>query len=140
MNTNYSKIDEQYGSLKDYLNDLYYSDSEGSLQEFLFELGLAYCVDKPKFYTECECFWNYYVRIFYDKMDYILISPEVQSDKRLEKADHLFRTYNTTLQLSDELRQEIFIEYQTKIDERLKPKNKKVQTAVKTKRSHLKEI
>ena len=140
MNTNYSKINEEFKGLAELFNKLYYPDHERSIQEELFYMGLNYCTDRPKFYTECTCFWNYYIRKFYDKLYYFLSSPTIRTENRLGKVSRLLATYNLSLELPDELRQDIFIEYQTLIDQKLKPKNKTVQVGVKNKKVHLKEI
>ena len=138
MNTNYSSIEDEYKELADYLNEVYYSDGKSSIQEHLFQLGLDFCIDRPKFYTECESFWNYYVRQFYDQMHYIINAPMIKD--RDGKANKLLRTYNLSLELPDSIREDIFIEYQTKIDQRLKPKNKNTQLGAKNKKVYLKSI
>jgi hypothetical protein len=138
MNTNYSSIEDEYKELADYLNEVYYSDGKSSIQEHLFQLGLDFCIDRPKFYTECESFWNYYVRQFYDQIHYIINTPMIKD--RDGKANKLWRTYNLSLELPDSIREDIFIEYQTKIDQRLKPKSKTIQVGAKNKKVYLKEI
>lgn len=137
MNTNYSKIDQEYKELTEYVNNIYYPDGEGSIQEHLFQLGLDFCIDRPKFYSDCESFWNYYVREFYDRMSYILFGTMRGT---CDKADNLFKNYNKILELPDSIREDIFIEYQTKIDQRLKPKSKTIQVGAKNKKVPLKEI
>ena len=138
MNTNYSSIEDEYKELADYLNEVYYSDGKSSIQEHLFQLGLDFCIERPKFYTECEAFWNYYVRTFYDQMYYIINAPMIK--RRTEKANHLLQSYNLNLEIPDYIRGDIFIEHQTKIDQRMKPKSKTTQVGVKNKKVHLKQI
>lgn len=138
MNTNYSNIEDEYKELTDYLNTVYYSNGQNSIQEHLFQMGLDFCTERPKFYTECESFWNYYIRQFYDQMYYLINAPMIKDRER--KAEKLLKTYNLSLELPDSIREDIFIEHQTKIDQRLKPKNKNTQLATKDKKVHLKSI
>ena len=139
MNTNYSNIGEKYKAPTRYLNDVFFPNGEGSIQEHLFENGLKFCKERPKFYTECEAFWSFYIGGFYDRMHYIIASNVTIKNKN-EKLVFLFKNYNSIVELTDEVRGDIFIEYQTKIDQIMKPKSKTTQVGVKNKKVHLKQI
>ena len=136
MITDYSSINDDYKELTEYINNIYFPNKEGSIQEHLFNMGLEFCNERPKFYTECESFWNYYIREFYDRMYYIFFIATVRNKK--ETADNHIKTYNLTLELPDFIRGDIFIEYSTKIDQKIKPKNKITQSGTKKKKVHLK--
>lgn len=136
MITDYSSINDDYKELTEYINNIYFPNKEGSIQEHLFNMGLEFCNERPKFYTECESFWNYYIREFYDRMYYIFFIATIRNKK--ETADNHIKTYNLTLELPDFIREDIFIEYSTKIDQKIKPKNKITQSGTKKKKVHLK--
>lgn len=136
MITDYSSINDDYKELTEYINNIYFPNKEGSIQEHLFQMGLEFCNERPKFYTECESFWNYYIREFYDRMYYIFFIATIRNKK--ETADNHIKTYNLTLELPDFIRGDIFIEYSTKIDQKIKPKNKITQSGTKKKKVHLK--
>ena len=136
MITDYSSINDDYKELTEYINNIYFPNKEGSIQEHLFQMGLEFCNERPKFYTECESFWNYYIREFYDRMYYIFFIATIRNKK--ETADNHIKTYNLTLELPDFIRGDIFIEYSTKIDQKIKPKNKTTQSGTKKKKVHLK--
>ncbi len=136
MITDYSSINDDYKELTEYINNIYYPNKEGSIQEHLFQMGLEFCNERPKFYTECESFWNYYIREFYDRMYYIFFIATIRNKK--ETADNHIKTYNLTLELPDFIRGDIFIEYSTKIDQKRKPKTKIIQSGTKKKKVHLK--
>ena len=136
MITDYSSINDDYKELTEYINNIYFPNKEGSIQEHLFNMGLEFCNERPKFYTECESFWNYYIREFYDRMYYIFFIATIRNKK--ETADNHIKTYNLTLELPDFIRGDIFIEYSTKIDQKIKPKNKITQSGTKKKKVHLK--
>mgnify|MGYP000399623917 FL=1 len=136
MITDYSSINDDYKELTEYINNIYFPNKEGSIQEHLFQMGLEFCNERPKFYTECESFWNYYIREFYDRMYYIFFIATIRNKK--ETADNHIKTYNLTLELPDFIRGDIFIEYSTKIDQKIKPKNKIIQSGTKKKKVHLK--
>ena len=136
MITDYSSINDDYKELTEYINNIYFPNKEGSIQEHLFNMGLEFCNERPKFYTECESFWNYYIREFYDRMYYIFFIATVRNKK--ETADNHIKTYNLTLELPDFIRGDIFIEYSTKIDQKIKPKTKTIQSGTKKKKVHLK--
>ena len=136
MITDYSSINDDYKELTEYINNIYYPNKEGSIQEHLFNMGLEFCNERPKFYTECESFWNYYIREFYDRMYYIFFIATIRNKK--ETADNHIKTYNLTLELPDFIRGDIFIEYSTKIDQKTKPKTKIIQSGTKKKKVHLK--
>lgn len=138
MITDYSSINDDYKELTEYINNIYFPNKEGSIQEHLFNMGLEFCNERPKFYTECESFWNYYIREFYDRMYYIFFIATIRNKK--ETADNHIKTYNLTLELPDFIRGDIFIEYSTKIDQKIKPKNKITQSGTKKKKVHLKQI
>lgn len=138
MITDYSSINDDYKELTEYINNIYFPNKEGSIQEHLFNMGLEFCNERPKFYTECESFWNYYIREFYDRMYYIFFIATVRNKK--ETADNHIKTYNLTLELPDYVRGDIFIEYNTKIDQKTKPKSKITQSDTKKKKVHLKQI
>ncbi len=138
MITDYSSINDDYKELTEYINNIYFPNKEGSIQEHLFNMGLEFCNERPKFYTECESFWNYYIREFYDRMYYIFFIATIRNKK--ETADNHIKTYNLTLELPDFIREDIFIEYSTKIDQKIKPKNKITQSGTKKKKVHLKQI
>ena len=136
MITDYSSINDDYKELTEYINNIYFPNKEGSIQEHLFNMGLEFCNERPKFYTECESFWNYYIREFYDRMYYIFFIATIRNKK--ETADNHIKTYNLTLELPDFIRGDIFIEYSTKIDQKTKPKTKTTQSGTKKKKVHLK--
>lgn len=136
MITDYSSINDDYKELTEYINNIYFPNKEGSIQEHLFNMGLEFCNERPKFYTECESFWNYYIREFYDRMYYIFFIATIRNKK--ETADNHIKTYNLTLELPDFIRGDIFIEYSTKIDQKIKPKTKIIQSGTKKKKVHLK--
>ena len=136
MITDYSSINDDYKELTEYINNIYYPNKEGSIQEHLFQMGLEFCNERPKFYTECESFWNYYIREFYDRMYYIFFITTIRNKK--ETADNHKKTYNLTLELPDFIRGDIFIEYSAKIDQKIKPKTKIIQSGTKKKKVHLK--
>ena len=136
MITDYSSINDDYKELTEYINNIYFPNKEGSIQEHLFNMGLEFCNERPKFYTECESFWNYYIREFYDRMYYIFFSATIRNKK--ETADNHIKTYNLTLELPDFIRGDIFIEYSAKIDQKTKPKTKIIQSGTKKKKVHLK--
>lgn len=136
MITDYSSINDDYKELTEYINNIYFPNKEGSIQEHLFQMGLEFCNERPKFYTECESFWNYYIREFYDRMYYIFFIATIRNKK--ETADNHIKTYNLTLELPDFIRGDIFIEYSTKIDQKIKPKTKIIQSGTKKKKVHLK--
>ena len=136
MITDYSSINDDYKELTEYINNIYFPNKEGSIQEHLFNMGLEFCNERPKFYTECESFWNYYIREFYDRMYYIFFIATIRNKK--ETADNHIKTYNLTLELPDFIRGDIFIEYSTKIDQKIKPKTKTTQSGTKKKKVHLK--
>lgn len=136
MITDYSSINDDYKELTEYINNIYFPNKEGSIQEHLFNMGLEFCNERPKFYTECESFWNYYIREFYDRMYYIFFIATIRNKK--ETADNHIKTYNLTLELPDFIRGDIFIEYSTKIDQKIKPKTKTIQSGTKKKKVHLK--
>lgn len=136
MITDYSSINDDYKELTEYINNIYFPNKEGSIQEHLFNMGLEFCNERPKFYTECESFWNYYIREFYDRMYYIFFIATVRDKK--ETADNHIKTYNLTLELPDFIRGDIFIEHSTKIDQKTKPKNKIIQSGTKKNKVHLK--
>ena len=136
MITDYSSINDDYKELTEYINNIYFPNKEGSIQEHLFQMGLELCNERPKFYTECESFWNYYIREFYDRMYYIFFIATIRNKK--ETADNHIKTYNLTLELPDFIRGDIFIEYSTKIDQKIKPKTKIIQSGTKKKKVHLK--
>ena len=136
MITDYSSINDDYKELTEYINNIYFPNKEGSIQEHLFNMGLEFCNERPKFYTECESFWNYYIREFYDRMYYIFFIATIRNKK--ETADNHIKTYNLTLELPDFIRGDIFIEYSAKIDQKTKPKNKIIQSGTKKKKVHLK--
>lgn len=136
MITDYSSINDDYKELTEYINNIYFPNKEGSIQEHLFNMGLEFCNERPKFYTECESFWNYYIREFYDRMYYIFFIATIRNKK--ETADNHIKTYNLTLELPDFIRGDIFIEYSTKIDQKTKPKTKIIQSGTKKKKVHLK--
>ena len=136
MITDYSSINDDYKELTEYINNIYFPNKEGSIQEHLFQMGLEFCNERPKFYTECESFWNYYIREFYDRMYYIFFIATIRNKK--ETADNHIKTYNLTLELPDFIRGDIFIEYSTKIDQKTKPKTKTTQSGTKKKKVHLK--
>lgn len=138
MITDYSKIEEDHKVLTDFLNKVYYPDNQSSIQEYLFNKGLEFCNERPKFYTECESFWNYYIREFYDRMYFILFTSTIKN--RANKALYLYENYNQELELPDFIREDIFIEYSTKIDQKIKPKTKITQSGTKKKKVHLKQI
>ena len=136
MITDYNSINDDYKELTEYINNIYFPNKEGSIQEHLFNMGLEFCNERPKFYTECESFWNYYIREFYDRMYYIFFIATIRNKK--ETADNHIKTYNLTLELPDFIRGDIFIEYSTKIDQKIKPKTKIIQSGTKKKKVHLK--
>ena len=136
MITDYNSINDDYKELTEYINNIYFPNKEGSIQEHLFNMGLEFCNERPKFYTECESFWNYYIREFYDRMYYIFFIATVRNKK--ETADNHIKTYNLTLELPDFIRGDIFIEYSAKIDQKTKPKTKIIQSGTKKKKVHLK--
>jgi hypothetical protein len=136
MITDYSSINDDYKELTEYINNIYFPNKEGSIQEHLFNMGLEFCNERPKFYTECESFWNYYIREFYDRMYYIFFITTIRNKK--ETADNHIKTYNLTLELPDFIRGDIFIEYSAKIDQKTKPKTKIIQSGTKKKKVHLK--
>ena len=136
MITDYSSINDDYKELTEYINNIYFPNKEGSIQEHLFQMGLEFCNERPKFYTECESFWNYYIREFYDRMYYIFFITTIRNKK--ETADNHIKTYNLTLELPDFIRGDIFIEHSTKIDQKTKPKTKIIQSGTKKKKVHLK--
>jgi hypothetical protein len=136
MITDYSSINDDYKELTEYINNIYFPNKEGSIQEHLFQMGLEFCNERPKFYTECESFWNYYIREFYDRMYYIFFIATIRNKK--ETADNHIKTYNLTLELPDFIRGDIFIEYSTKIDQKINPKTKIIQSGTKKKKVHLK--
>lgn len=136
MITDYSSINDDYKELTEYINNIYYPNKEGSIQEHLFQMGLEFCNERPKFYTECEAFWNYYIREFYDRMYYIFFNSTFINKKAT--ADNHIKTYNLTLELPDYVRGDIFIEYNTKIGQKTKPKTKIIQSGTKKKKVHLK--
>ena len=136
MIKDYSSINDDYKELTEYINNIYFPNKEGSIQEHLFQMGLEFCNERPKFYTECESFWNYYIREFYDRMYYIFFIATIRNKK--ETADNHIKTYNLTLELPDFIRGDIFIEYSTKIDQKIKPKTKIIQSGTKKKKVHLK--
>ena len=136
MITDYSSINDDYKELTEYINNIYFPNKEGSIQEHLFNMGLEFCNERPKFYTECESFWNYYIREFYDRMYYIFFIATIRNKK--ETADNHIKTYNLTLELPDFIRGDIFIEYSTKTDQKIKPKTKIIQSGTKKKKVHLK--
>ena len=136
MITDYSSINDDYKELTEYINNIYFPNKEGSIQEHLFNMGLEFCNERPKFYTECESFWNYYIREFYDRMYYIFFIATIRNKK--ETADNHIKTYNLTLELPDFIRGDIFIEYSAKIDQKTKPKNKIIQSGTKKNKVHLK--
>ena len=136
MITDYNSINDDYKELTEYINNIYFPNKEGSIQEHLFQMGLEFCNERPKFYTECESFWNYYIREFYDRMYYIFFIATVRNKK--ETADNHIKTYNLTLELPDFIRGDIFIEYSAKIDQKTKPKTKIIQSGTKKKKVHLK--
>ena len=136
MITDYNSINDDYKELTEYINNIYFPNKEGSIQEHLFNMGLEFCNERPKFYTECESFWNYYIREFYDRMYYIFFIATIRNKK--ETADNHIKTYNLTLELPDFIRGDIFIEYSAKIDQKTKPKTKIIQSGTKKKKVHLK--
>ena len=136
MITDYNSINDDYKELTEYINNIYFPNKEGSIQEHLFQMGLEFCNERPKFYTECESFWNYYIREFYDRMYYIFFIATIRNKK--ETADNHIKTYNLTLELPDFIRGDIFIEYSAKIDQKIKPKTKIIQSGTKKKKVHLK--
>ena len=136
MITDYNSINDDYKELTEYINNIYFPNKEGSIQEHLFQMGLEFCNERPKFYTECESFWNYYIREFYDRMYYIFFIATIRNKK--ETADNHIKTYNLTLELPDFIRGDIFIEYSAKIDQKTKPKTKIIQSGTKKKKVHLK--
>ena len=136
MITDYNSINDDYKELTEYINNIYFPNKEGSIQEHLFQMGLEFCNERPKFYTECESFWNYYIREFYDRMYYIFFIATIRNKK--ETADNHIKTYNLTLELPDFIRGDIFIEYSTKIDQKINPKTKIIQSGTKKKKVHLK--
>lgn len=138
MITDYSSINDDYKELTEYINNIYFPNKEGSIQEHLFQMGLEFCNERPKFYTECESFWNYYIREFYDRMYFILFTSTIKN--RANKALYLYENYNQELELPDFIREDIFIEYSTKIDQKIKPKTKIIQSGTKKKKVHLKQI
>lgn len=135
MITDYSSINDDYKELTEYINNIYFPNKEGSIQEHLFNMGLEFCNERPKFYTECESFWNYYIREFYDRMYYIFFIATIRNKK--ETADNHIKTYNLTLELPDFIRGDIFIEYSTKIDQKIKPKTKITQNQAQKKRKFI---
>jgi hypothetical protein len=120
---NYKKISKEYEDFTQKVNQIFFSDGEKTIQEFVFNNALEYCKDRPKFYTETEIFWNWYIRMFYNKLEYILFGTlENDVKKNFEKAKFFMQSFNDVKQLPDYIRGEIFIEHNQNIDAKSKRK------------------
>ncbi len=54
MITDYNSINDDYKELTEYINNIYFPNKEGSIQEHLFNMGLEFCNEKNIIHSVVE--------------------------------------------------------------------------------------
>lgn len=138
---NSRKIKEDYTEVIEYLNKTVFKEEEITIEEWLFNTGNVYCEDLPEFYPHCQCFWDAYIDFYYQGVKYYLETHSIKSGgSRYKKIKELTKNINNMFDIKMDLRQNIFIEHQSRIDANLTAKKKNGSKSINNKRSDLKSI
>lgn len=135
------KIKEDYTEVIEYLNGAVFTAEDQSAEEFIFFMGNEFCKNLPDFYPYCQSFWDAYTEYYLSGVKYYLETPTLDTPGgRYKKIKNHTGNMNNHFEITDDLRQELFIEHNRQIDENLTAIKKDGTKSTKRKNANLKSI
>ncbi|AZA95339.1 hypothetical protein [Chryseobacterium shandongense] len=134
-------LQEDYNEINDYINKTIFKNSDYNIEEVLFLSGLDFCKDQPAFYADLHCFWSAYKSYYYESVDYFLFSDTTRTPgERYKLIKQFTADLSKNFKISDELREDIFIEYNQQLDAKMALNKKNGTKSTKSKKSNLNSI
>lgn len=137
---NHRQMKSDYTATIEYINQAIF-ESPLIIEEYLFIKGLEFCKDLPEFYPDCQCFWDAYTKFYYESVEYYLNTYSIKNaGTRYKKIKDFTANINKRFEITTELREDIFIEYNHGIDAKFLLKKNNATKEARKNLSNLKSI
>lgn len=134
-------VKKDYTQIIEYINEKIFTYEGKDIQGYLFFAGNRFCEPLPDYIPNTQAFWDAFTEFYYDGIEYYLETHSINNeDERFDLIVNWTNRLVDNFGISDEVGENIWIEYMRKQDENLTANKKNGTKSTKSKKTNLKSI